>query len=128
MKKILFISFPALLIASVAFSQKKEITAENLCKKWMLEKYSVLWTDYEPEASEKHDYILLHPDMSYESVDEGIYGKGTWGYSKKGKYLLMKNNEGMLKLFIQELGNDKLVLIIDDKELFDLEIHFKAEK
>lgn len=119
-------SLLALAFSCIAYGQKLEPNKTNLCKRWNLEKYEVFWIDYEPEAKEKNDYLLLKRDFTFESIDEGEYGVGTWDIkvNKEKQYLVLRNNEGEINMIIEELKKDKLVVVIDDEELIDLEIHF----
>lgn len=118
----------AITFSLTAFTQKLEPNKTNLCKRWDLEKYEVFWIDYKPEANEKNDYLLLKRDFTYESIDEGEYGIGTWDIkiTSENQYLVLRNEEGEINMIIEELKKDKLVVVIDDEELIDLEIHFKA--
>jgi len=69
MKKILLTAVLLTLLYVSGFSQT--LNKKTLCKKWYLEKYEVMWVDYEPEEKEKNDYILLKSDMTYVGLDEG---------------------------------------------------------
>ncbi len=122
--------FISLLIVALftfpTFGQKVPVTKSNLCKKWELEKYEILFIDYDIDPNEKNDYIHLKSNMTYESIDEGKYGTGTWSFinTKDECVLILKSKEGEVRLFIKELRKDHLVLVIDDTELIDLKIHF----
>lgn len=117
------------LISLVGLAQKVEINKVNLCKKWNLEKYEFFWIDYDPENNEKNDYIRFNTSNKYESVDEGKFGTGGWKLQKEDKetYIVMSSDEGELRLLVDELDKDKLVVVVDHEELFDLKIHFKAQ-
>lgn len=127
-KGILLLAFVAIL-SSLAYAQKVPVTKSNLSKMWKLEKYEVLWIDYDLEDNEKNDYMHLKPDMTFESVDEGEYGTGKWKLvtENKEQYLVLMGTQGELRLIIDELRTDRLVLVIDDEEFIDLEIHFITE-
>lgn len=128
MKKEILITLFAMLICASTIGQNVDVNKQNLCKKWNLEKYEIFWIDYDPEEIEKNDYINLKSDMTYESIDEGVYGTGTWDFitGRKDDYLVLKDEKEEIKLIIDDLEKDKLVLLIDDEELIDVEIHFKA--
>lgn len=125
MKRI-FITCIVIILTVSVFAQKVPITKTNLCKKWKLEKYEIFFIDYDVEPNEKNDYINLKSNMTFESIDEGKYGTGTWLFinTKDERVLILKSEEGEIRLLIKELRKDRLVLIIDDDELIDLKIHF----
>jgi hypothetical protein len=126
MKRI-FISVSIITIITVSvFGQKVPVTKTNLCKKWKLEKYEIFFIDYDIEPNEKNDYLYLKSNMTFESIDEGEFGTGTWSFinNKNERVLILNGKEGEIRLFIKELQKDRLILIIDDEELIDLKIHF----
>lgn len=108
--------------------QQSQVTITNLSKNWKLDKYEIFWIDYDPEENEKNDYLNLKPDFTYESIDEGEYGVGTWSLTAEGKdhFLNLKSEEGEIRMLVDELEVNHMVLIIDHEELFDLEIHFRT--
>ncbi len=73
-KKTIRILLILFLISVTGFSQT--LNKKTLCKKWYIEKYRVMWKNYQPETKEKNDYILLKNDMTYESIDEGVFNNG----------------------------------------------------
>jgi len=123
MKKII-LTFVALTFLTVnGFSQT--LNKKTLCKKWYLEKYEIMCIDYEPEEKEKNDYILLKSDMTYVSVDEGVKSTGKWTYNDTKNYFTMYDKKGEgLKIIVDELKSNKMVLNIDIKELDRVDIHY----
>jgi hypothetical protein len=127
MKKILLTAVLLTLLYMSGFSQT--LNKKTLCKKWYLEKYEVMWVDYEPEEKEKNDYILLKSDMTYVGLDEGIKTSGKWTFNAAKKYFTVFNGkkEG-IKFFIDELSVNKMVLNIDIKEMDGVDIHYTTKK
>jgi len=127
MKKII-LTFVILTFLTVSgFSQN--LNKETLCKKWYLEKYKVMRVDYEPEEKEKNDYILLKSDMTYVSVNEGVKSSGKWSYKDDKNYFTMYNKKGEgLKILVDELKANKMVLNIDIKEMDGVDIHYVTRK
>jgi len=123
MKNILITMVAASIFSAVANAQK--LSHGALCKKWYLEKYEVMWVDYEPEEKEKNDYILLNKNMSYQAVSEGEFSEGKWSFNDEENYFILydENNEG-LKFIVETLKKDRLVVVIDIKELKDIDIHY----
>jgi hypothetical protein len=127
MKKIILTSVVLFLISITGFSQT--LNKKTLCKKWYLEKYEVMWIDYEPEEKEKNDYILLKSDMTYQSVDEGKFSKGKWSFNDKDKTITLFNNKGEeIDFEVKELNSNKLVVVMKLKEMEDVDIHFITKK
>lgn len=118
----------ALLLGITSFAQEIEINKTNLCKKWKLEKYEMFWIDYDLDPKEINDYILFKADNKFEGIDEGKQSRGDWELEEKDKkkYIVMSDGEGEIRLLVEELEKDHMVLIVDHEELFDLEIHFNA--
>lgn len=112
-----------LIAINIALAQST--TKDDLCKKWELNKYRILWKSYEPNTDEKNDYIWLKENMTYESVDEGKYSTGKWAFNtKEDSFVLYDANNQGLKFEIEEIGKNKLVLRVDNKELEGVNIHF----
>ncbi len=127
MKKIISSTILITYIGVTGFSQ--DLTKESLCKKWDLEKYVVMWVDYEPEENEQNDYIMLKSDMTYSSIDEGILTSGKWTMHADENYFLMYDEKGEgIKFIVSELEEEKMVLSIDLEELDGLDIHFTTKK
>jgi hypothetical protein len=109
------------------FSQT--LNKETLCKKWHLEKYEVMWVDHEPDEKEKNDYILLNKDMTYVSVDEGTKTSGKWTFNTEKNHFTMYNNKGDgIKIIIDKLSINRMVLNIDIKEMDGVNIHYTTKK
>lgn len=127
MKKILLTSVLISFLHISGFSQT--VNKETLCKKWYLEKYQVLWVDYEPDEKEKNDYILLNTDMTYVSVDEGIKTSGKWTFNTEKNYFTMFNNKrDGIKITVDKLSIYKMVLNIEIKEMDGVDIHYTIKK
>jgi hypothetical protein len=127
MKKILLTSVLISFLHISGFSQT--LNKETLCKKWYLEKYQVLWVDYEPDEKEKNDYILLNTDMTYVSVDEGIKTSGKWTFNTEKNYFTMFNNKrDGIKITVDKLSIYKMVLNIEIKEMDGVDIHYTIKK
>jgi hypothetical protein len=127
MKKILLTSVLITFLHISGFSQT--VNKETLCKKWYLEKYQVLWVDYEPDEKEKNDYILLKTDMTYVSVDEGIKTSGKWTFNTEKNYFTMFNNKrDGIKITVDKLSIYKMVLNIEIKEMDGVDIHYTIKK
>jgi hypothetical protein len=127
MKKIILT--PVLLIFLIISGFSQTVNKETLCQKWYLEKYEVVWVDYEPEEKEKNDYILLKSDMTYVSVDEGIKTLGEWTFNIEKNYFTMFNGKGDgLKIIVDKLSINKMVLNIDIKEMNGVDIHYTTKK
>ncbi|MGK0328915.1 hypothetical protein [Polaribacter sp.] len=127
MKKILLTSVLITFLHISGFSQT--VNKETLCKKWYLEKYQVLWVDYEPDEKEKNDYILLNTDMTYVSVDEGIKTSGKWTFNTEKNYFTMFNNKrDGIKITVDKLSIYKMVLNIEIKEMDGVDIHYTIKK
>jgi len=123
MKKITLTLVGIMLYAGDAFSQT--LNHDALCKKWCLEKYEVMWVDYEPEEIEEKDYILLNKDMTYQAVSEGDYSEGQWSFNKDDKYFVLYNaDKEELKFLVESLKSDHMVVAIDVKELKGIDIHY----
>ena len=109
-----------------------ELTIENLSKKWLLDKYVVLGSNYPPEANEKKDFIYLQSNMSYHSISEGQAEKGGWKLLKGAKKLRLSNNAqgDQVEFHIKELTTKSLVLILidpNDSDAQHVNIHFKSQ-
>lgn len=127
MKKIILTSVLLLFLYMSGFSQT--LNKETLCKKWYLEKYEVMWVDYEPEEKEKNDYILLKSDMTYASLDEGTKTFGKWTFNTEENYFTMFNDKGEgIKIIINKLSINKMVLNIDIKEMDGVDVHYTTKK
>ncbi len=126
MKKLIFTLVIFIVYTSTSFSQ--DLNKKTLCKKWYLEKYEIMWVDYDLEEKEKNDYILLKSDMTYENVDEGNLSTGTWSFSDLKNYFILHEKDGHLKFFVDKLENDEMVLNVDIKEMEGIDIHFKTVK
>jgi len=127
MKKILLTSVLLPLLYMSGFSQT--LNKETLCKKWHLEKYEVMWVDHEPDEKEKNDYILLNKDMTYVSVDEGTKTSGKWTFNTEKNHFTMHNNKGDgIKIIIDKLSINRMVLNIDIKEMDGVNIHYTTKK
>lgn len=127
MKKIISSTILITYIGVSGFSQ--DLTEKTLCKKWDLEKYVVMWVDYEPEENEQNDYIMLKSDMTYTSIDEGILTSGKWTMHADENYFLMYDEKGEgIKFIVSELEEEKMVLSIDLEELDGVDIHFTSKK
>ena len=127
MKKILLTPVLLIFLHISGFSQT--VNKETLCKKWYLEKYEVMWVDYEPDEKEKNDYILLKTDMTYVSVDEGIKTSGKWTFNTEKNYFTMFNNKrDGIKITIDKLSINKMVLNIDIKEMDGVDIQYTTKK
>ena len=127
MKKILLTPVLLIFLHISGFSQT--VNKETLCKKWYLEKYEVMWVDYEPDEKEKNDYILLKTDMTYVSVDEGIETSGKWTFNAEKNYFTMFNNKrDGIKITIDKLSINKMVLNIEIKEMDGVDIHYTTKK
>ena len=127
MKKILLTPVLLIFLHISGFSQT--VNKETLCKKWYLEKYEVMWVDYEPDEKEKNDYILLKTDMTYVSVDEGIKTSGKWTFNTEKNYFTMFNNKrDGIKITIDKLSINKMVLNIEIKEMDGVDIHYTTKK
>ena len=127
MKKILLTPVLLIFLHISGFSQT--VNKETLCKKWYLEKYEVMWVDYEPDEKEKNDYILLKTDMTYVSLDEGIKTSGKWTFNTEKNYFTMFNNKrDGIKITIDKLSINKMVLNIEIKEMDGVDIHYTTKK
>lgn len=127
MKGTILTSVFLFLISIAGFSQT--LNKETLCKKWHLEKYEVMWVDYEPEEKEKNDYILLERDMTYVSVDEGVMSTGKWTYNDDKNFFTLFNNEGEgLKIIVDKLSANKMVVNIDIEEMDGVDIQYITKK
>lgn len=130
MKKVINISsfISLLLLMSLSGAVDTEISIENLSKKWILTEYSVGWFSEKPSKKEQNDYIHLSSNMTFNSISEGVFEKGTWRL-KGNRIILSKNNEKKpLTFIVKEITNKELTLIIDDPSDSDakyLNIHFK---
>jgi hypothetical protein len=127
MKKILLTSVLISFLHISGFSQT--VNKETLCKKWYLEKYEVMWVDYEPDEKEKNDYLLLKSDMTYVSLDKGIETSGKWTFNIEENYFTMFNEKGDgIKMIVDKLSINKMVFKIDIKEMDGVGIHYTATK
>jgi hypothetical protein len=105
------------------------LNKKTLCKKWYLEKYQVMYVDYEPDEKEKNDYILLKGDMTYESMDEGEKTAGKWTFNVENKYITMFNEKGVgIKINIDKLSIYEMVLNMDIKEMEGVDIQYTTKK
>lgn len=93
-----------------------KINVQNLSKKWELDYYKFYFFSEDPAEEEKNDYIHLKSDMTYSSISEGEYDAGKWRLDIAQKRIFLSNNneEGELRLIIDDLSANQLVLIIDD--------------
>lgn len=106
------------------------ITVQNLSKKWKLDKYKYSIFAEAPSEKEKKDYIFFKPDLTFNSVSEGLNESGNWRLDAKKRriYLSQEGGEGELILIVDDLSSDRLVLIIDDpsdSEIKNLKIFYK---
>ena len=117
---IILIIFPSVSILA------QELSLEKLCAKWHLEGYTVTWIEYEPEKNEINDYILLRDDMTFVSVDEGVYGTGTWRYDQiKNTFTLLNREKEELVFNVAELTTEILVIRAEIAGILDVDIRFK---
>lgn len=128
MKKIWLLLFVLPLISATDSVVKP--TVKQLSKKWKLDKYTVFNYSEKPSKKEQKDYLYLKSNMTFSSVSEGIYEKGTWKLdTKKNRIRLFKPKEkGSLDFIVHQFTTNKLVLIIDDPsdaEAKYLKIYFK---
>ena len=117
------------VLISALITEKNPITVENLSHKWKLVKYTYMVFSEDPSENEKEDYILLHKDMTFESISEGVFDRGIWKLAKEEKkiYLSSEKEEGALIFIIHSLDKDKLIVKIDDPrdpDAKNLKIHF----
>ncbi|TXE15331.1 hypothetical protein ES692_17165 [Psychroserpens burtonensis] len=127
MKKILLTPVLLIFLHISGFSQT--VNKETLSKKWYLEKYEVMWVDYQPDEKEKKDYILLKSDMTYVSVDEGTKTVGKWTFNTEKNYFTMYNNKGDgIKVIVDKLSVNRMVLNIDIKEMDGVDIHYTTKE
>ncbi len=127
MKRIIFTTAILFFFYATGFSQI--LNKKTLCKKWYLEKYEIMWIDYEPQANEKNDFIHLKTNMTYTSVDEGKMATGKWAYNQDEKYFILYDEKGEeLRFFVDELKDDKMILIVDIDEMDGIYIHFKIKE
>ncbi len=127
MKGTITIAVLLFLISITGFSQT--LNKETLCKKWHIEKYEFMWVDYEPDENEKNDYIHLKTDMTYISVDESVETTGKWTYNNDEKFFTMYNQKGEgLKIIVEKISANKMVVNIDIKEMDGLDIHYTTKK
>ena len=130
MNRILYPSllFIGIVLMSFINSKTNAITIQNLSKKWELSHYSVGWFTEEPSQKEKDDYIHLSSNMTFTSISEGVFEKGSW-ILKGNRIILSNNNEkDSLTFIVEDLTKKELVLIIDDPSDPDakyLNIRFK---
>ncbi|SHJ10223.1 lipocalin family protein [Aquimarina spongiae] len=111
-------------------AQKIKLNVSNLSKNWQLTKYSVGWFSEEPSDKEKNDYLKLKSDMTFTSVSEGIFEKGTWQLQKEHKRITLskKGDKAVLVFSIKKIKTNELVVIIDNDSEPDakyLNIHFE---
>jgi len=107
-----------------------ELNINNLSKKWNLDKYSVGLFSEKPSRKEQNDYIDLSPNMTFTSVSEGVFERGTWQLKKAEKRIILskKGDKESLILIIKRLTESELTVVIDDSSDSDakyLNIHFK---
>ena len=116
-----------ILVSLAGFAQT--VNKKSLCNKWYLVKYQHNWVDYSPEEKEQNDYLLLHYNMTYESVSEGEKTNGTWKFNKNHNYFILydKNQHG-LKFIVNQLSTDKMVFNIDIEELEGIDIYYATKK
>ncbi len=127
MKRIIFTTAILFFFYADGFSQI--LNKKTLCKKWYLEKYEVMWIDYEPQANEKNDFIHLKTNMTYTSVDEGKLTTGKWAYNQTEKYFILYDEKGEgLRFFVDELKDDKMILVVDIDEMDGIYIYFKTKE
>jgi hypothetical protein len=127
MKKVVLTSVIFTLLCMSGYSQT--LNKKTLCKKWYLEKYQVMYVDYEPDEKEKNDYILLKGDMTYESMDEGEKTAGKWTFNVENKYITMFNEKGVgIKINIDKLSIYEMVLNMDIKEMEGVDIQYTTKK
>ena len=140
MKKILYLSLFLSCLITMSYTSVSttttttttttELNIKNLSKKWKLEKYSVGIFSEDPSEKEKNDYIYLSSDMTFTSISEGNFEKGTWALKAKDKRIVLSKSteKKSLILIVDKLTSHELTLIIDDpsdKEAKYLNIHFK---
>jgi len=127
MKKILLTPVLLIFLHISGFSQT--VNKETLCKKWYLEKYEVMWVDYEPDEKEKNDYIMLKSDMTYVSLDKGIETLGKWTFNTEENYFTLFNEKGDgIKMIVDKLSINRMVFKIDIKEMDGVGIHYTTTK
>ncbi len=67
--------------------------------------------------------------MTYVSVDEGIKSSGKWKYNDDKDYFIMYNQKGEgLKIIVDELSANKMVVNIDIEEMDGVDIHYTTKK
>jgi len=126
-KRIILIIFISLNFSNI-YSQDIDYL-ELLINDWHLEKYMIAESFYTPEDNELNDRLSLFPDLTYESVDEGILESGKWLYKQKDNTLILYDSTGSdnLSLDIKYLSKEELVYTVDIKLGWDITIFMKSE-
>lgn len=107
-----------------------ELNIKNLSKKWKLDKYSIGLFSEKPSRKEQNDYIELSSNMTFTSVSEGVFERGTWQLEKVEKKIILSKKEDKENLIfiIKNLTESELAIVINDSSDSDakyLNIHFK---
>jgi hypothetical protein len=67
--------------------------------------------------------------MTYASVDEGTKTFGKWTFNTEENYFTMFNDKGEgIKIIINKLSINKMVLNIDIKEMDGVDVHYTTKK
>ena len=113
----------ALLIIFATSINAKSLSKLDFCKKWNFQGYIYYGMTFSPEENEKNDYLQFYEDGTFESIDEGENGKGTWEWMPKNKSLYLYNSKSNKPLILEVIKLTETTLIVllkDEKESIKL--------
>ncbi|WP_062055514.1 hypothetical protein [Aquimarina longa] len=128
-KSILYIVF--LLLGFFQSINAQIINKKDVVNHWKLNKYSINSKNYSPPKKDAGDYLLFTNDMSFTTVFEGVKEFGEWNLNpKKGIIYLHENKDDKnpLKLYIQKLTSNSLIIRLDIFMLRKIDFHYTAKK
>ena len=124
MKRRILILLLIGLIFNIANGQSKK----DFCEKWQLVGYIYWGYTFSPEENERSDYIYFRENGTFESIDEGEFGKGTWKWNAKTKYLYLydKTSKTPLKLKVLSVSKTQMIVLLKGKD-DEIKVKFKVK-
>lgn len=109
------------------FEQNSSKQPDWLLGKWQLDHYEILGSEFQPEESEKHDFLEFQNDNTFSSASNGIPDRGSYHYDGGVISLANAKDSGALRLLVKSLSSTHLAVVIDDANDPDAQyliIHF----
>ncbi len=127
----LLLSIIVFLLGSILYANAQKVQRENILNHWKLKNYSISNKNYSLSKKELKDYLKFNHDGSFTSVFDGERTLGKWSLnSEEGAIYLYTdiNDKTPLKIIIQKITTQSLIVQLDTRQLRGVNFHYKAEK